>query len=105
IAKIRAIPGVTNAALTMALPIDGSQWNSIFIVADKPVPQRSQLPSAAFTPVSEGFFETMGIRLVRGRFLGAADTPKSATAIVINETLSKTLWPGEDPVGRQLKQG
>ncbi len=36
--RIRTIPGVTNAALTMSLPIDGSQWNSIFIVADKPAP-------------------------------------------------------------------
>jgi putative ABC transport system permease protein len=105
IERIRAIPGVTRAALTFALPIDGSQWNSIFIVADKPVPPRSQLPNSAFTPVSVGFFETMGIRLVRGRLLGDADTPKSAPAIAINETLAKTLWPGEDPVGKRLKQG
>ena len=103
--RIRAIPGVTNAALTMSLPIDGSQWNSIFIVADKPVPARSQLPSAAFTPVSTGFFETMGIRLLRGRMLGAADTPASQPTIVINETLAKALWPGEDAVGKHLKQG
>ena len=103
--RIRAIPGVTNAALTMSLPIDGSQWNSIFIVADKPVPPRSQLPSAAFTPVSTGFFETMGIRLLRGRLLGAADTPTSQPTIVINETLAKALWPGEDAVGKHLKQG
>ena len=103
--RIRAIPGVTQAALTMALPIDGSQWNSIFIVADKPVPARSQLPSAAFTPVSTGFFETMGIRLLRGRRFGAADTPTSQPTIVINETLAKALWPGEDAVGKHLKQG
>ena len=103
--RIRAIPGVTNAALTMALPIDGSQWNSIFIVADKPVPQRSQLPSAAFTPVSAGFFETMGIRLLGGRLLGAADTPTSSPTIVVNETLAKSIWPGEDAVGKHLKQG
>jgi putative ABC transport system permease protein len=103
--RIRAIPGVSHAALTMALPIDGSQWNSIFIVADKPVPQRSQLPNAAFTPVSVGFFETMAIRLVRGRLFGAADTPTSSPTIVINETLAKALWPGEDAVGKHLKQG
>jgi putative ABC transport system permease protein len=96
---------VTNAAFTMSLPIDGSQWNSIFIVADKPAPQRSQLPSAAFTPVSAGFFETMGIRLLRGRLLGDADTPTSPATIVINETLAKALWPGEDAVGKHLKQG
>jgi putative ABC transport system permease protein len=105
IERIRAIPGVSSAALTIALPIDGSQWNSIFIVADKPVPQRSQLPSAAFTPVSLGFFETMGVRLVGGRVFGPSDTPTSSPTIVVNETLAKTLWPGEDAVGKRLKQG
>jgi hypothetical protein len=63
---VRALPGVTGAALTFALPIDGSQWNSVFIAADKPIPARAQLPSAAFTPVSEGYFETTGKRLLRG---------------------------------------
>jgi len=47
----------------------------------------------------------MGIRLVRGRLLGAVDTPTSSPAIVINETLAKALWPGEDPFGKRLKQG
>src|SRR4051812_15755730 len=105
LSRIRAIPGVTHAAFAMSMPIDGSQWNSIFIVSDKPVPARSQLPSAAFTPVSEGFFDTMGIQLRRGRVFGAVDSPKAPSTIVVNETLVKTLWPGEDAVGKRLKQG
>jgi len=55
--------------------------------------------------VSAGFFETMGIRLLRGRLLGAADTAASPTTIVINETLARAFWPGEDAVGQHLKQG
>ena len=102
---MRSLPGVSSAALTFALPIDGSQWNSIFIVADKPVPPRPQLPSAAFTPVSQGFFETMGIRLLRGRGFTAADTSAAPQVIVVNATLAKALWPGEDAVGKRLKQG
>ena len=74
LSRLRALPGVTNAAFAFSLPIDGSNWNSIFIVADKPVPPRAQLPSAAFTPVSTGYFETMGMRLVRGRFFDATET-------------------------------
>jgi putative ABC transport system permease protein len=105
LARTRALPGVNRAALTFSLPIDGSNWNSIFIVGDKPVPERANLPSAAFTPVSDAYFETMGMRLMRGRLFGDTETADSSKTIVINETLAKRLWPGEDPIGKRLKQG
>ena len=105
LSRLRALPGVTNAAFAFSLPIDGSNWNSIFIVADKPVPPRAQLPSAAFTPVSSGYFETMGMRLVRGRFFDATEAPTSAKVTVVNESLARRLWPGEEAVGKRLKQG
>jgi putative ABC transport system permease protein len=105
IARASALPGVGRVALAYSLPIDGSNWNSIFIVADKPVPERARLPSAAFTPVSTGYFETMGMRLVRGRLFDRRETPDSPKVIVINETLAKKLWPGQDPLGKRLKQG
>jgi putative ABC transport system permease protein len=96
---------VSGAALTDSLPIDGSNWNSIFIVADKPVPPRPELPAAAFTPVSQGYFETMGMRLVRGRLFGASERPNSTPTIVVNQTLTARIWPGENPIGKRLKQG
>jgi putative ABC transport system permease protein len=105
LSRLRALPGVTNAAFAFSLPIDGSNWNSIFIVADKPVPPRAQLPSAAFTPVSAGYFETMGMRLVRGRFFDATETATSPKVTVVNEALARRLWPGEEAVGKRLKQG
>src|SRR5262249_3354859 len=49
--RTAAVPGVGRAALAFSLPIDGSNWNSIFTVGDKPVPEHAKLPSAAFTPV------------------------------------------------------
>jgi putative ABC transport system permease protein len=103
--RVRALPGVTHAALAVSLPIDGSQWNSIFTVADKPVPPRAELPSAAFAPISAGYFETMGTRVIRGRPFDARDTATSTKVLVVNEALAKKLWPGEDPVGKRLKQG
>jgi putative ABC transport system permease protein len=105
LSRVRALPGVTGAALAFSLPIDGSNWNSIFIVADKPVPPRAELPSAAFAPVSAGYFETMGTRLIRGRTFNAQDTATSGRVIVVNEALATKLWPGEDPIGKRLKQG
>ena len=105
LSRARALPGVTNAALAASLPIDGSNWNSIFVVADKPVPERAKLPSAAFTPVSAGYFETMGMRLLSGRFFNATESPDSAKVIIVNDTLARRLWPSESPIGKQLKQG
>ena len=105
LARVEAVPGVRAAALTQSLPIDGSRWNSVFIVADKPVPPRAELPSAAFTPVSAGFFRAMGIRLLKGRTFTEADAADRPTVTVINETMARRFWPGEDPLGKRLKQG
>jgi putative ABC transport system permease protein len=102
---IRAIPGVTDAALTLSLPIEGSQWGSVFIVSGKPVPPRANLPIAAFIPVSDRYFQTMGIAIERGRGFDGRDGPGSPDVILVNQTLARRLWPGQDPVGQRLKQG
>jgi putative ABC transport system permease protein len=103
--RVSALPGVQAAALTFSLPIDGSNWYSVFIAADKPIPPRSELPNSAITPVSANYFETMGMRLLKGRAFNSADRADSANVAVINETLARRIWPGEDPLGKRLKQG
>jgi putative ABC transport system permease protein len=103
--RLAAIPGVQSAGISSGLPIDGSNWNSVFIVSGKPVPPRVDLPSSAFTPASAGYLETLGTRLLRGRLLDAGDNATSPHTIVVNETLAKKMWPGEDPIGQRLKQG
>ena len=93
------------ARLTLSLPIEGSNWGSIFIVSGKPIPPRADLPSSAFVPVSDTYFRTMGIAIKKGRGFEPRDAAGSATVIVINETLAARMWPGEDPIGQRLKQG
>jgi putative ABC transport system permease protein len=105
LAGVRGTPGVNSAALAFSLPIEGSNWNSIFIARDKPIPPRPELPNAAFAPVSEGYFETMGTRLLAGRLFDARDTPASPAVTVVNDRLAKHLWPGENPIGKSIKQG
>ncbi|MCA1652164.1 MAG: ABC transporter permease [Acidobacteria bacterium] len=105
LARAKAVPGVRDAALTLSLPIDGSNWGSIFTVRDKPVPPRAELPSAAFIPVSPGYFSTMEMRLLKGRAFDDRDSPQGARVIIVNQKLAGQLWPGEDAIGKQLKQG
>jgi len=103
--NVKALPGVESAAFTLSLPIQGSNWGSVFIVGDQPVPERRQIPIAAFNPVSPEYFQTMGIRLLRGRLFAETDNPQSPAVVVINETMARRFWPNEDPIGKRLKQG
>lgn len=103
--RTRAVPGIVNAAFTLSLPVQGSNWNSVFIVSDQPVPPRADLPSAAFTTVTPGYHETMGIRLVRGRLLAASDHSESPFVVVVNESLARRFWPNGDALGQRIKQG
>jgi putative ABC transport system permease protein len=106
IARTRALPGVVRAAVGLSLPIDGSNWNSVFVPEDKPVPpSHDLLPSAGMIPVSASYFDALGTRLTRGRFFTSADREGTAPVAIINETLASRVWPGENPIGKRLKQG
>lgn len=105
LARVKATPGVVSAALTHSLPIDGSNWGGVFIAADKPVPSRANLLESERLRVSPTYFETMGIRLMRGRLFTGIDTPDSAPVVVINQAMAARIWPGEEPIGKRIKLG
>jgi putative ABC transport system permease protein len=102
---VRALPGVENAALALSLPIEGSQWNSVFIVSDQPVPARANLPISAFSPVSAGYFETLRMRVQSGRVFDGRDGVDAPRTVIVNESFARRFWPGGDAVGKRLKQG
>lgn len=103
--RARALPGVSDAALAMSLPIEGSNWGSVFIVGDRPAPGPADLPAAEFSPVTSTYFSTMGMRLIEGRVLQPSDRGDGAHAVVVNETFARRFWPGKSAVGQRLKQG
>jgi putative ABC transport system permease protein len=104
-AGARSLPGVTAATAGLNLPMTGSDWSSIFIVNDQPVPARRELPSSLFTPVGPDYFKTFEIPLMQGRMLQSSDSAESQPVVVVNQTLADHFWPGESPIGKQLKQG
>ena len=103
--RLRAIPGVANAALTYSLPIRGSNWNSVFVVEGLPIPARADIPSAAITPVTPAYFETMGMRVISGRAFADSDSDAAPRVIVVNESFAKKFWPDGNAVGHRVKQG
>jgi putative ABC transport system permease protein len=99
------IPGVTAAGFTSQLPLSGDPFG-VYGVRFDPNTRGNQADESLFRySVSPGYMEAMGIRLRRGRLLDGHDTPGAPLAVVINESLARRKFPGQDPIGRRLHVG
>jgi predicted permease len=106
--RLRAVPGVDNAALTYSLPILGSNWWSVFSVPGKSAEHWisvGEFPNAGMVPVTAGYFETLRIPLVKGRYFNQSDTPDSLPVAIVNSSVARKYWVNEDPLGKQVRQG
>jgi putative ABC transport system permease protein len=103
--RLEAQPGVRSASFVMSLPLQGASWNLPFMVADQPVALAEGLPHAAFIPISVNFFATMDIPLRAGRAFSEADMNDIPAVVVVNESLARRLWPGQNAIGKRLRQG
>ena len=99
--QARSLPGVRAAALTNSLPPDETEFSSDFIIEGKtPVKDLPQI--AYFNRVSTEYFQALGIPLRAGRAFTNSDSTGSPRVIVINETLRRRFFQGEDPVGKRI---
>ncbi len=103
--RIDAVPGIRSAGLVRCLPMTGPCWDSIYVLSDRPLPPPNEVPDFDSNMVSADYFKTMGIPLIKGRFIDEHDTANSPLTVVVNETLARRMWPHDDPIGKQLKQG
>ena len=96
--RVKAIPGVEAAGITDALPLGRNRtWGTR---AKGVTYERGRTPSAFVRIVTDGYPAAMGIPLRAGRDIAPGDTPASEPVIMINEFMARTLWPGQDPIGR-----
>jgi predicted permease len=96
--RVRAIPGVESAGITDALPLGRNRtWGSR---AKGVTYERGKSPSAFPRIVSDGYPAAMGIPVLAGRDLLESDRSSSEPVIVINQTMARALWPGQDPIGK-----
>jgi putative ABC transport system permease protein len=104
--RVKALPGVRNAGVTTALPLADGGWGKLFTREDRPAPKAlNEIPVTEYRHVSADYFDTLGMRLVNGRFLSERDAPNGLPVAVINETAANRFWPGENPIGKVFKLG
>lgn len=103
--RVRALPGVQSAGLTSALPMQEFSPDAPFTVEGRPAPKPSDVPIAALRHVSEGYAETLGLTLVRGRLLTEDDRASSRPVALITEELARQAFGGADAIGRRLRRG
>jgi predicted permease len=102
---VRRLPGVRAAALTSQLPLSGEA--DMYGVQFEPAPKDDpgELRGTYRYAVSDGYLETMGIPLERGRLLAASDRGDAPPVALISESLARRRLPGRNPLGLQLRVG
>lgn len=102
--RMQGAPGVTAAALSAFLPFAGGTDSRPFTVVGRAPAPGGVPPHAAYNVVSEDYFRTLGIALQRGRTFTRNDDAHAAPVVIVDEQLAREFFPGENPVGRHIKQ-
>lgn len=102
--RLRALPGVTHAELTPALPFDDNGWLRDMDIENRPtVPGKFQ--SALNLPVTAGYFAALRIPIVGGRGFTTGDSLQSTPVAVVSERFATQYFPGENPLGHRVRMG
>jgi predicted permease len=100
--RLRARPGVVAAGATDTIPFGDHHNDSAILAEGYEMKPGESIVSPNAVDVTPGYFETMGVRLVRGRFFDERDGKDSLRVVIVDEKLAERFWPGRDPVGRRL---
>jgi len=102
--RVRAVQGVRSAALMHNPPLALEGFDGVAFVPDGfQMPRDRENFNATMDTVDEGYFETMGIPILRGRGILASDTAEAPRVAVVNEQFAKHYWPGTDAVGKHIR--
>jgi putative ABC transport system permease protein len=102
--KLRALPGVSHAELSTALPYSDNGWLQDCAIENRPVvPGKFQ--SALRLPVSDGYFAAFRISIVAGRAFSTSDSLGSQPVAIVSQQFVARYFPGENPIGRRIRMG
>jgi putative ABC transport system permease protein len=101
IERVRQLPGVISVATASATPLERG-LNTVVFRNATPSDDRHNLVGIEYRSISPDYFKTLAIPLQRGRAFTEADSAESAGVAVVNESLARELWPGQNPIGKPL---
>ena len=100
--RLKAVPGVASVAGTTCLPLSmGCNGNTIRVEGEE-YPAGVLPPLALYRGITGGYFETMGMRILRGRSIDRSDVDRQEPVAVISQALAKSAFKGQDPIGRRV---
>ncbi len=97
--RVERLPGVRSAALASNHPLQSGFTNSFAIIGRPPDPDQGEMTTRMVTP---GYFDTVGLRLVRGRLMAPTDTVDAPAVLMLNEAAAARYFPDEDPIGQSI---
>ena len=103
--RVQALPGVESAGIVSQLPLGGNLDMYGVHVEGKSLPNPEEDPSADRYSITPSYLSAMRIPLLRGREFDARDVVTSPPVALINESMARQFWPGEDPIGKRFRMG
>ncbi len=105
LSRLENVPGIELASASSSAPLEQSREVFFRVEGQTVDGDVKQAPSAISWSVDPGYLRVMGIPLVKGRFLSETDTRDSEIVVVVNEEMARRHWPGEDPIGKRVREG
>jgi predicted permease len=103
--RIAGMPGVTSVALATTMPLsNGIGWFPLSVEGAHAVEGLAS-PHADYNVISAGFFETIGVRTVRGRGFAGNEREGAPPVAMVNQELARRYWPDEEPIGKRIRLG
>jgi putative ABC transport system permease protein len=99
--KVRALPGVQNAAVSSNGPLMGG-WQTGFWREENPRPKPADMLNSDLEVIGGDYFSTLKVPLLRGRTFNERDTKDSPPVIIIDQAMAEQCFPGENPIGKRL---
>ncbi|HEY2018872.1 MAG TPA: ADOP family duplicated permease, partial [Bryobacteraceae bacterium] len=104
-AALKELPEVQDAGAAVVTPLTGNNWTVPLERAEHPVPAGERPPEVGWQVASGGYFRTMQIPLLSGRFFDQRDRPGGKRVAIVSEAIERQYFRGEHAVGRELKTG
>ncbi|MBZ5649260.1 MAG: ABC transporter permease [Acidobacteriia bacterium] len=101
--NLAAIPGVNRVSFGLYTPMEGNNWGeTIYIEGQAPPPAGSSQNQTSWLRVTDGYFESIGTKIVKGRTITEQDTASTRKIAVVNQTFARHFFKDEDPIGKHF---